>query len=113
MQVAKEALDAGVVDQDLVNSYFILAWRARDYLLARQLLERRMKDWPETRARGLVQLGQLHAEQGNPGGQALEYFRQGLAQAEPRERAALLEQVPPALRAQLAASVPQTSASSK
>lgn len=114
MQVAKEALDAGIVDQDLVNSYFVLAWRARDYALAKSVLERRMKGWPETRARSFMQLGLLHAQELNQPEQAVAYFRQALAAADPAERAALAEQVPPALRAQLAAApAPQTSASSR
>lgn len=113
MQVAKDALDAGIVDQDLVNAYFVLAWRGRDYALAKALLERRMKEWPETRSRGLMQLGLMHAQELNQPEQAVAYFRQALAAAAPAERAAMAEQVPPALRAQLAASAPQTSASKR
>ena len=113
MQMAKEALDDGIVDEDLVNSYFILAWRARDYPLATRLLERRMKEWPQTRPRGLVQLGLMHAEALNDPARALAYFRDGLAEAGPAERALLAQQIPPAFRAQLGASAPHTSANSK
>jgi hypothetical protein len=112
MQRAKEAMDAGIVDHDLVNAYFILAWRAKDYPLARQVLERRMAQWPETRARGLVQMGITYAEQDDPA-QAVNYFRQGLAAARPQERLSLLQQVPQAYRAQLRTTPPQTSANSR
>jgi hypothetical protein len=60
-----------------------------------------------------MQLGLMHAEELNDPARAMAYFRQGLAEAEPGDRATLLEQVPPAFRVQLAASAPQTSASSR
>lgn len=62
MQRARTAMAEGIADQELVNTYFILAWRARDYPLAEQLLRERMRRWPETHARGLVQLGTLDEE---------------------------------------------------
>ena len=62
MQRARQAMAEGIADQELVNTYFILAWRARDYPLAEQLLRERMQRWPETHARGLVQLETLDEE---------------------------------------------------
>ncbi|HEY0825499.1 MAG TPA: O-antigen ligase family protein [Ramlibacter sp.] len=101
MQRAQEAMDAGVVDQELVDSYFVLAWRARDYALAEKLLQQRMRDWPETRARGLVQLGVLHAEGYGDKRKALAAFQLAMKVARPQERDALLQQVPPEFRPQL------------
>jgi O-antigen ligase len=112
LQLARAAYDAGIGDYDLVNTYFLLAWRAHDYPLAQKLLEERMKRWPEGRARGLMQLGLLAGEQ-NQADRAVRYFREGLAAASPQERPLLAQEVPAALRTQLAASAPQTSASSK
>ena len=112
MQRAQEAIDAGVIDQELVNSYFILAWRARDYPLAEQLLQTRMREWPETRARGLVQLGMIYGEGYQDRARALAAFRLALRVAAPHERPLLLQQVPADYRAALA-SEPQTSANSK
>lgn len=112
MRKAQAALDAGIADYDLVNAYFILALRAKDYPQAQRLLERRMRDWPETRPRGLVQLGLLQDQGFHDAARALESFRQGLASASPQERPLLWEQVPPAYRAELGAP-PQTSASSR
>jgi tetratricopeptide (TPR) repeat protein len=111
-RLAREAYDAGIRDYDLVNGYFMLAWRARDFALARQLLDERMRAWPESRPRGLMQLGLMATEQ-NQDERALRYFREGLAAAPPAQRAALVEEIPPALRARVAASAPQTSASSR
>ena len=106
MQRAKEALDAGVADFDLVNAYAILAWRARDYPLALELLQRRIREYPESRARGLVQIGMIYADGLNDPARALAAFRDGVAAASREERPLLLAQVPPAYRAQLAGAAP-------
>jgi O-antigen ligase len=114
MQRAQEALDAGVLDYELVNSYFILAWRARDYPRAEKLLQLRMREWPDSRARGLVQMGLLFNESQHDRAKALAAFQLAMKVATPQERGALLQQVPAEFRAQLvAAPMPQTSASSR
>lgn len=119
LQLAKEALAADAVDYDLANALYILAWRARDYALAQQALQLRMDRWPESRPRGLVQLGAMYANELHRPDLALQLFRQGLAQADAREREVLMQMVPPALRPQLqeadaqVAPQPQTSASSR
>jgi O-antigen ligase len=99
---AQEALDAGILDEELVNSYFLLAWRARDYALAERLLQLRMREWPDSRARGLVQLGMIYNEGHQDPRRALAAFQLALKVARPTERAALLRQVPAEFRAQLA-----------
>jgi O-antigen ligase len=112
MQAAKEAMAEGVVDYDMMNTYFLLAWRAHDYALARQVLQRRMDRWPDSRAIGLMQMGAMSNEQGETT-QAVQFFRQALAAAAPAERERLAKEVPAALRAQVAGSAPQTSARSR
>jgi O-antigen ligase len=112
MQLAKEAMQAGIVDFDLVNAYYVLAWRAKDYPLALKLLERRMAQWPESRALGLVQRATLYEEGFQDTDRALASAREGLAAASPQERAQLLEQLPASLRSRLDAP-PQTSATSR
>lgn len=115
MQRAQQAMDEGIADYDLVNAYFILAWRAKDYPLAFRVLERRMAQWPQSRPLGFLQLGLIHADGLNDPVKALDFFRRALAEAPPGERARLLPQVPAEYRAQLAAAAPapQTSASSR
>jgi O-antigen ligase len=112
MELAQQALDAGIVDFDLVNAYGILAWRAKNYELADKLLELRMVQWPESRGRALVQRGLLWDEAGKGIEQASAAIREGLAAASPRERSQLLERLPAHLRARVEAK-DQTSASSK
>ncbi|MDB5958273.1 O-antigen ligase family protein [Ramlibacter sp.] len=99
-ELARQAMQAGIVDFDIVNAAFILAWRAHDYEQARQVLQQRMARWPESRARGEVQMGLMAAEQGRQQ-EALAAFRRGLAQARPQERGPLLQMLPQSLRGQL------------
>ncbi|HEX7890318.1 MAG TPA: O-antigen ligase family protein [Ramlibacter sp.] len=106
MQKAREALDAGIADEDLVHSYFLLARQARDYPLAADLLQRRVRQWPDSRPRSYLQLGALYANELQDPARALEAYRQAVASAAPRERRAVLQQVPPAYRAQLGAVAP-------
>lgn len=106
MQRAREALEANIVDLDLVNSYFTLAWQAGDYPLALQLLDRRSRTWPETRARGYFQQGLIYGNDLKDPVRAVAAFRQALAAAAPQERNELLRQVPPAFRAQLGPAAP-------
>jgi tetratricopeptide (TPR) repeat protein len=114
MERARQAEAEGHVDMDLINTHLLLASRARDFATVQKLLEERIERWPETRAASHVQLGLLYAREFKDDAKALAFFRQGLAEATPPERPALLQQVPPELRAALAgAAAPQTSANSR
>lgn len=106
MEKAREALDAGRVDEDLLNSYFLLARDAGELRLAADLLERRMRLWPETRPRSYLQLGALYADELHDPSRALDAFRQAVASAPPQERQAVLQQVPAAYRARLGTATP-------
>ena len=103
MDRARIAMEEGTVDYDLVDAYFILASRAGDYPLARSLLEERMRQWPESRVQGLVQLGNLYAEGFKDPAKALAAYRLAISTASPQVRQQLLAQVPAGYRAQLAA----------
>jgi O-antigen ligase len=100
MQLAQQALADGVSDYDLVDTYFVLAWRSGRHALAEELLARRMALWPETRVRGLMQRGHMAAGRGDTA-QAVLAFREALAAAAPAERAALARELPTALQAQV------------
>ncbi|MCG2593576.1 O-antigen ligase family protein [Ramlibacter sp. XY19] len=114
--LAKEALAAGLYDYDLVNALFVLAMRAKEFPVAEKALKLRMNDWPENKARGLFQLGMLYAVDMKKPAEAVETLRQAVALANEAERAEMLAQMPPEIRAQVAGSAPaapQTSARSK
>jgi O-antigen ligase len=113
LRKGEAALADGIVDYDMVNTTYLLAMRGRDYPLAAALLERRMREWPESRSLGLVQLGVLDDEGFHDADKALAAFRLGIASAPVAERAQLLQAVPDRYRPQLAPLLPQTSASSR
>lgn len=117
MELARRSLAEGIQDYDLVNTLMVLAWRAGDVPLTLRTLERRMQEYPQSRPLGQIQLGILQATELKQPDQAMASFRAGLAMASSEaERAGLLQQVPPAFRAQVAnvpAAGPQTSASNR
>ena len=112
LELGREAINDNVVDFDLANATFGLAWRAGDYALASKAMESRMTAWPASRAEGLVQLGNMYASGAKDPERALGAFRQAIALASEPERSALMAQIPPEYRARLAEpATPQTSAS--
>jgi tetratricopeptide (TPR) repeat protein len=119
LQRARDAIDRGIVDYDLVNAAFILGWRGADYKLATKAMEMRLKDWPATRPQGYLQLGQMYTTGQPDPAKALAAFKQALELTPEAQRQALLGQIPPALWPKLgyANAVPvmatQTSATSK
>ena len=100
---AKQAYAANVVDYDLLQSLFVLAWRHKDYSLARQALARRVLLYPSSNALGLVQMGLLAVDEFGDPQRGVEYFRRGLAAASESERQSLLREIPDAVRAQVLA----------
>ena len=111
LELGREAIDDNVVDYDLANATFVLAWRAGDYALASKAMESRMTAWPASRAEGHVQLGNMYASGAKDPDKALGAFKQAIALASDSERAALMAQIPPEYRARLTEpATPQTSA---
>jgi O-antigen ligase len=103
LALARQSMNSGIYDYDLVNTLFILAVRARDYPLAERAAELRMKEWPDSRARGLVQLGVMYAVEMRQPEKGMASFRQGIALARGDERAQLLAMIPLEYRNQLTA----------
>ena len=103
LQLARQAIGENIIDYDLVNVAFVLAWRANDYALAAKAMQLRMINWPETRLQGLMQLGNMYATSANEPRKALLAFKQALALAPAAQRPALLAQLPASYRAQLEA----------
>jgi len=119
LELGRKAIDDNIVDYDLANATFVLAWRAGDYALASKAMELRMGAWPASRAEGHVQLGNMYAAGAKDPDKALSAFKQAIALASESERPALMAQIPAAYRARLTepdassqpAATPQTSAS--
>ncbi|HWI77896.1 MAG TPA: tetratricopeptide repeat protein, partial [Ramlibacter sp.] len=90
-----------IYDYDLVNTSFVLGWRAGDYDLAAQAMRLRMIGWPETRAQGYVQLGNMYASGAKDRDKALDAFRRALAITPAAQMDALLPHIPADYRAPL------------
>ncbi len=101
MELARDAINHNAYDYDLVNAGFVLGWRGGDFPLAVQSMELRIKDWPDTRAQGLVQLGNLYATGIRNEPKALASYKAGVAAMLPAERDALIAQIPQAFWARL------------
>jgi tetratricopeptide (TPR) repeat protein len=114
LELARRAIDDGIVDFDLANSAFFLASKARDFPFAARALQTRMTGWPATRVQGFLQLGYMYAREAGDAAAAIDAFKRAVALAPPENRPAVLAQVPVELRAQVeaAGAAPvQTSAS--
>jgi O-antigen ligase len=114
LELARRAIDDGIVDFDLANTAFLLASRAADFPFAEKALETRMTGWPATRVQGLFQLGYMYVREAHDPARAIDAFKRAVALVPPADRPAVLEQLPAALRAQVEAALAapaQTSAS--
>lgn len=95
LELAREAIDLRIYDYDLVNSAFILAWRAGDFKLAMKAMDLRIKDWPTSKALGMLQLGNMYTTAIRNQDKALEYFKAAMEATPVAERQGLLPQIPP------------------
>lgn len=91
---ARQAMDDRIYDFDLANATFALGWRAGDYELAARAMHMRMVGWPETRAVGFLQLGDMYAKAAKDPEKAVTAYRQALSSAPETERPALLQRIP-------------------
>jgi O-antigen ligase len=115
LALAREAIAEGSYDYDLVNSAFLLAWKAADYELAARAMQLRMAGWPGTSAEGYLQLGLMYDSGAHDPVAALEAFRKMLEVSSGPLRQSLASRVPPAYAARLGLggavpAAPQTSA---
>lgn len=101
LALARDAIANDIVDYDLLNATFVLAWRTGDHPLALKAMEMRMAGWPNSRAVGYLQLGHFYTSGLRDPARALESFRKALELTPPARRQALLDQIPQPQRARL------------
>lgn len=100
LAIAREDINAGKYDYDMVNTGFVLAMRAQDWDLAIKSIELRTKGWPATQADGDAKIGNAWIGKGNVN-KALEHFRAALAATPAGQRQTMLNGIPPGLWPQL------------
>lgn len=100
LAIAREDINAGKYDYDMVNTGFVLAMRAQDWDLAIKAIELRSKGWPATQADGDAKIGNAWIGKGNVA-KAMEYFRAAMAATPPEQRQNMLNGIPQGLWPQL------------
>lgn len=100
LAIAREDVNAGRYDYDMVNTAFVLAMRAQDWDLAIRAIELRNKGWPDQLVDGNAKLGNAWLGKGNMP-KAMELFRAALAATPPGQRDNTLKLIPPQLWPQL------------
>ncbi|MBA2960800.1 MULTISPECIES: O-antigen ligase family protein [Ramlibacter] len=98
LELARQSMQPGRYDYDLLDNTFALARRAGDFDLAERALRLRIQDFPVRRSEGLVQLGTFYLESLRDESRALLAWREAVAITPPRQRELLLAQVPAAYR---------------
>lgn len=96
LAIAREDINAGRYDYDMVNTGFVLAMRAQDWDLAIKSIELRTQGWPATKADGDARIGNALIGKGDVN-QALVYFRSALAATPPEQRQTMLNGIPQGL----------------
>lgn len=99
--LAKQYLDEGTYDFDLVNAAYVLGIRKGDYDMAIKSLEFRVKSWPNLQADSFLKLGNIYAAQKKDDAKALESFKAALNAAPAAEKEATRKQVATAYQARL------------
>ena len=93
--MARERINKGVYDYDMVNTGYVLAIRARDWPLAVKSLELRNKGWPANQVDGLLKLGNIYAASDiKDEAKALNYYKAALATAPEQDKTATRAQIP-------------------
>lgn len=99
--LAKQSLDDGIYDYDLVNAAYILGMRKGDYDMALKGLELRNKGWPAGQADALFKMGAIYAEFRKDDAKALASYKGALSAAPDKDREALRKTIPAAFQSRL------------
>ncbi|MES2945719.1 MAG: O-antigen ligase family protein [Pseudomonadota bacterium] len=100
-KLAKQYMDDGTYDYDLVNAAYVLAMRTNDYDMAIQSLELRLKAFPNLQADSYIKLGSVYAAGKKDDAKALEAFKLAVSTAPDADKEAIRKQVPAAYLARL------------
>ena len=95
-RLAKEYLQEGTYDYDLVNAAYVLAMRANDFDMAIDSLQKRMKAFPTLQSDSYLKLGNIYAAGKKDDALALASFKSALETAAPAEKEATRKQIPAA-----------------
>ena len=104
LALAARAMDQGVYDYDLLSAAAGLGAEQGVWDTALQALALRNQGWPATAVDGWLRIGRIRDDARNPqrdDGRALLAFQQALDLAQPRDKPAVIADVPAAYRDKL------------
>lgn len=93
--LAKQYLDEGTYDFDLVNATYVLSMRKADFDTAIKALEIRNKYWPNLKNDAFLKLGAIYAAR-KEDAKALASFKSAVAETPDPNKDAMRKQIPPA-----------------
>ena len=99
--LAKQSLEDGIYDFDLVDAAFVLGMRKSDFDMAIKALEIRGQSWPHLKTDSLLKLGGIYTNNRKDDAKALASYKAALEAAPPAEKEAVRKQIPPAYLAKL------------
>ena len=101
-KLAKDSIEAGIYDYDLVSAAYVLGMRNGDYEMAIKGLELRTAGWAANKADGFLKLGNIYVTQKKDDAKALANFKSAIAASAPGAEAdAIRKQIPAAYQARL------------
>lgn len=103
-RLARQYMQDGTYDSDLLNSAYVLAMRANDFDMAINSLELRQQSFPSLNVDSLLKLGAIFANHKQNRDRALAAYRAAIALsagAPPAEQAAIRRQIPDTYLSQL------------
>lgn len=94
-KIAKQRIEAGQYDYDLVGAGYTLAVRAKDWPLAVKALELRNQGWPAQKVDGLLKLGDIYAAtEIKDEAKALQFYKDAIATAPEKDKTATRARIP-------------------
>ncbi|MES2414358.1 MAG: O-antigen ligase family protein [Pseudomonadota bacterium] len=98
--LARQYIEEGTVDFDLINAGFVLSMRKGDYDFALKTLEIRNKSWPGMKADSFIKMAGIYTAKKDDT-KALAAYKSALDETPAAGKAAVRQQIPPAYLARL------------
>jgi O-antigen ligase len=95
-RLAREYLDQGIYDYDLLNAAISLGLRTGDYDLSLEGLSLRNKSWPQNQVEALLEMGRIYAEHKKNDALALQNYKAALEASPEATREATRQKIPAA-----------------
>ena len=99
--LAKQSIEDGIYDYDLLSAAHVLGMRKSDFDMAIQAMELRNKGWPQSKADGYFKLAQIYTAYKKDDAKATAAYKSAVEATPEKDRDALRKQIPPQFLASL------------